>query len=139
MSAQLMIVSATIAAARDIFGIYVEPHPQLDPLKIIGDKMIEIDQNDSQEIDPAGTNLIAEITEIKMIEITKITTITGTNPGPTIGMTITRITLDQEIGVSTEITLLEMEIVEILIITIITMETAISIVSTGPPATSKIA
>ena len=139
MSVQPMIVSATIVAARDIFGIYVEPHPQLDPLKIIGDKMIEIDQNDSQEIDPAGTNLIAEITEIKMIEITKITTITGTNPGPTIGMTIIRITLDQEIGVSTEITLLEMEIVEILIITIITMETAISIVSTGPPATSKIA
>ena len=134
-----MIVFATIAVARDISGIYVELHPQLDPLKIIGDKMIEIDQNDSQEIDPAGTNLIAEITKIKMIEITKITSITGTDLGPTIGMTITRITLDQEIGVSTEITLSEMEIVEILIIIIITMETAISIVSTGPPATSKIA
>ena len=103
--------------------------------------MIEIGRNDSQETDPAGTNLIAEITKIKMIEITKITTITGTDLGPTIGMTITRITLDQEIGVSTEITLSEMETVEILIIIIIIiiMETAISIVSTGPPATSKIA
>ena len=100
--------------------------------------MIEIGQNDSQEIDPVGTNLIAEITEIKTIEITRIPTITGTDLGPTMGMTIIRIALDQEIGVSTEITLSEMETVEILI-TIIIMETAILIVSTGPPATSKIA
>ena len=136
-----MTVFATIVVARDISGIYVEPHPRLDPLRTIGDKMIEIGQNDSQEIDPVGTNLIAEITEIKTIEITRIPTITGTDLGPTMGMTIIRIALDQEIGVSTEITLSEMETVEILIIIIIIiiMETAISIVSTGPPATSKIA
>ena len=137
-----MIVSATIVAARDISGIYVEPHPRLDPLKTIGDKTIEIGRNDSQETDPAGTNLIAEITKIKMIEITKITTITGTDLGPTIKITgedqiTTRIILDQGIKVSTEIILLEMEIVEISIIII--MEIEISIVSTGPPATSKIA
>ena len=102
--------------------------------------MIEIGRNDSQETDPAETNLMVEVTKIKMIGITRITIITGTDLGPTIEITTTRIISDQGIKVSTEIILSEMEIVEILIIIIIIiMETAISIVSTGPPATSKIA
>ena len=137
------IVFVTIAEGKATFKICVEPHQPLDPLKISQGPIIGFGMNESPETDLIETSHMVVIIKTGTVEITKITTITGTKVGPTTeimmeGPITTEIILDlilSEIKIITEIIHSEMETMEILIIIIIIMEVRITTASTGPPIT----
>ena len=98
--------------------------------------------NESPETNLIETSHMVVMIKTGIIEITKITTITGTKVGPTTEImmedpTTTGIILDlilSEIKIITEIIHSEMETMEILIIIII-MEVRITTARTGPSIT----